>query len=381
MSALSKGKIKLKNLSQSDDSIIMNEIINSKNKLKNAGHAGTVMRFMTAYLSVIKGDHILTGTERMKNRPIGELVKSLRLLGAQISYLEKEGFPPLEITGKNLNGGSIEINSGISSQYISALLMIGPYLKNGLILKLTGDTISSSYIDLTLNLMKMAGALVERKGNQISVLATEYKPCNLEIEADWSAASYWFSIAGLAADSQIYLPFLQLKSYQGDAAITRIFAELGVQSEFTNQGLKLKSIPVNIRKFRFDFRNNPDMVQTFIPYCIARGIPFEFSGCRTLRIKETDRVHALYTELKKFKVLLKFSEDGEFISWDGKTLPDWDLQVKIDTWDDHRMALGLAPLVIKTGSLVINDPDVVSKSYPGFWKDLQKAGFLIEEIH
>lgn len=380
LSALSKGKIKLSKLSDSDDSQIMNSLLKSENNTKDAGHAGTVMRFLCAYYSIQPGEILLTGSERMKNRPIEKLVDALRLIGANIEYVEKIGFPPLAIKGRKLAGGKIPIDSGISSQYISALMMIGSSLENGLEIKLKGDTISSSYIDLTLGLLKQTGIKAHRKDKIISIYKSEFKDMEMDVEADWSSASYWFSIVGLKKDLEILLPGLSEKSLQGDAEIRNIFSDLGVKSHFTKEGLVLSPINPEINSFEYDFRDSPDMVQTFIPYCIAKDIPFYFSGCRSLRIKETDRVLALATELGKFGVKLEYTKDGEFISWDGKSKPDWSKTVSIDTYDDHRMALGMAPLCILTGDLQINEPGVVSKSYPDFWKDMKKAGFSITEI-
>lgn len=377
MSELSDRKLKIINLSSSDDVLIMKNILKSKDKIKNAGHAGTVMRFMTAFLSVKHGNYILTGTERMKNRPILELVESLKKLGADIKYLEKKGFPPLEINGKTLEGGTITIDSGISSQYISALLMIGPYLKNGLKLVLTGDTISSSYINLTIGLMRMAGASVSWNAKTISVENIPYTETQMEVEADWSSASYWFSIVGLSKQRTILMPGLKKNSLQGDSDICGLFSDLGVKSEFTPKGLHLSPIPITKNYFQFDFRNNPDMVQTFVPYCIGKNIPFEFSGCRSLRIKETDRINAMQKEFAKFNVKIKCSEDGNIIAWDSKSKPDWEKIVTIETYEDHRMALGMAPLCLISKKLIIDNPSVVSKSYPGFWQDLEKTGISV----
>ncbi|MGC9343540.1 MAG: 3-phosphoshikimate 1-carboxyvinyltransferase, partial [Bacteroidales bacterium] len=312
------------------------------------------------------------------NRPIGELVKSLQSLGAEIEYLEKEGFPPLKIRGRKLKGGPLKIDSGISSQYISAILMIAPLFDEGLQLELTGDTISSSYIDMTIALMKESGAEVSKQGNQIRVSPKPYEQGTIEVEPDWSSASYWFMIAGLHPESNILLKGLKNQSYQGDAQITAMFDNLGISSEFNQNGLILRHSEIKMTTFRYDFRENPDMVQSFIPYCIARDIPFYFSGCRTLRIKETDRVSALHAELFKFGVQISFSEDGDMIWWDGKSKPDWNRDVTIETYKDHRMALGFAPLVIKARNMNIKDPGVVSKSYPNFWEDLRKAGFSLE---
>jgi 3-phosphoshikimate 1-carboxyvinyltransferase len=378
ISALSSGKIKVANVSDSDDTKTMLRLLNSKDEVKDAGHAGTTMRFLTAYYSQSEEEVIMTGTERMKNRPIGELVKSLQALGAEIEYLEKEAFPLLKIRGRKLKGGHLKIDSGISSQYISAILMIAPLFDAGLQLELTGDTISSSYIDMTIALMKESGAEVSKQGNQIRVSSRPYGKAEIEVEPDWSSASYWFMMAGLHPKSNILLKGLKNQSYQGDAQITAMFDNLGVSSEFTTEGLRLRHSEVKMSTFRYDFRENPDMVQSFVPYCIARDISFYFSGCRSLRIKETDRVAALYNELLKFGVEISFSEDGDLIWWDAKTKPDWNRKVLIETYKDHRMALGFAPLAIKSGEITINDPEVVSKSYPGFWEDLRKVGISAE---
>lgn len=379
ISALSGGNIRPLNLSDSDDTRIMTELLKSNEKIKNAGHAGTTMRFLTAYFAQGDQEVVLNGTERMKKRPIGELVERLRELGADIEYLENQGFPPLKIRGKELQGGKIKIDSGISSQYISALLMIAPGIKGGLEMELTGDTISSSYINMTLSLMRDSGAHCEKEGNIIRVNNQPYGKGDLTAEPDWSSASYWFMIAGLLPDSEILLKDLKKESYQGDAMITFMFESLGVSAIFNSNGLLLKYSDASPGTFRYDFRENPDMVQSFIPYCIARDIPFYFSGCRTLRIKETDRVSALHAELLKFGVQVSFSEDGDLIWWDGKTKADWKKNISIKTYKDHRMAMGFAPLAIKTGEITIEDPGVVSKSYPTFWKDLEKAGFILSE--
>lgn len=375
ISALSGNSILPENLSDSDDTRTMVELLNSKEKIKNAGHAGTTMRFLTAFYSTGNKEVILTGTERMKDRPIGELVEALKNLGADITYLEKSGYPPLKIRGKKLRGKTIRIDSGISSQYISAILMTGPYLDGGLELVLEGDTISSSYINMTISLMQEAGAWVRKENNIIRVENIPYNEGSISVESDWSSASYWYMIAGLHPNAEILLKGLRKNSTQGDSQIIDMFNNLGVSSTFTKEGVKITGSEIHLKQFHFDFRDNPDMVQSFAPYCTARNIPFYFSGCRSLRIKETDRVTALYNELQKFGVEISFSADGDLIWWDGKSLPDWSKKVNIKTYDDHRMALGMAPLSLKSGELILEDPGVVSKSYPGFWTDLESAGF------
>lgn len=377
ISALSGNRVKVKQLSDSDDTALMMKLLNSSDTFKDAGHAGTTMRFLTAFYATGDQEVVLSGSERMKQRPIKELVDSLILLGADIEYLENPGFPPLKIRGKKLRGGEIKINSGVSSQYISALLMIAPLLRNGLKMQLTGDTISSSYIDMTLTLMKQAGASVLREGNKISVSEGMYTESEFTAEPDWSSASYWFMLAGLHQNSRILLRGMKAESCQGDATIRDLFLQLGVDSIFLEEGLLLQNSSPVWDEFIFDFRNIPDMVQSFIPYCIARNIPFRFSGCRTLRIKETDRVQALYQELFKFGVEISFTEDGDTIWWKGDSQPDWERSVTVNTYKDHRMALAFAPLSVLSPDLKIDDPAVVSKSYPGYWKDLSDAGFSL----
>ena len=380
LSALSNGKVVLNNLSQSDDSQIMFKLLNSKESTKNTGHAGTVMRFLTAFYSIQSGEILLTGSERMKNRPITELVNALKKIGAKIEYTEKEGFPPLKINGRKLDGGKIKIDSGISSQYISALMMIGSLLEKGLEIELIGNTISLSYIDLTIGLLQKVGIDASRQNKIIQIKKSTFKEIKMDVESDWSSASYWYSLVGLSDGIEIVLPGLIEESMQGDVEIRNIFSKLGVATSISAEGIVLTKIKQKENFLEYDFRNIPDMVQSFIPYCIAKNIRFQFSGCRTLRIKETDRILALSNEFKKFGVNLKYSEDGEHISWNGKSKADWSKSVVIDTYDDHRMALGLAPLCIMAKGLSINHPDVVSKSYPSYWDDLREIGFLIKEF-
>jgi 3-phosphoshikimate 1-carboxyvinyltransferase len=306
-------------------------------------------------------------------------VLKLRELGAIIDYLEMPGYPPLRIQGRDLKAKKIRIDSGISSQYISALMMIGPYLEGGLELMLTGETISASYIGLTAGLMKSAGANITWNENLIRIGEGEYKEGQYSVEPDWSAASYWFAITGLFEGSSILLKGLRCGSLQGDARLVDIFDGFGVKSEFTEDGLKIQNDGSGKDEFIYDFRDNPDLVQTMIPYCVAKKTAFRFTGCRTLRIKETDRVLALFTEMKKFGVDLQFSDNGDQITWDRKRLPVWKRNIMVESYSDHRMAMGFAPLAIKTHELEILDPMVVTKSYPGFWDDIVKAGFRIHE--
>ncbi len=380
MSALSGESLKLKNISDSDDAKALQKALSAASSTINIGHAGTAMRFLAAYFSIKEeAEVVLTGSERMQNRPIADLVSGLRELGAIIDYLEKPGFPPIHITGKELKGKKIRIESGISSQYISAIMMIGPYLRGGLELVLTGDTVSSSYIRLTTGLMKRAGANVEWKDNSVIIQEKGYHAGTFTIEPDWSAASYWFAIAGLARESQILLSGLQEESLQGDSQLVNIFKGLGVRGSFSDQGLLLENEGSLIKDFSFDFSENPDLVQTLVPYCVAQNISFYFSGCRTLRIKETDRILALQQEMKKIEVKLEYSEAEEALSWKGHRKPVASKRPVIRTYDDHRAAMGMVPLCLKMNEVEIMDPMVVTKSYPGFWSDIEKAGFIVKE--
>ncbi len=377
MSALSGGRMVIRNLSDSDDTEIMHRLITSDDDVKNAGHAGTVMRFLTAYFSFVPGVVVLTGSDRMKQRPVRELVNKLRELGAVIEYTGNEGYPPLRITGGKMTGGNIRINAGVSSQYISALLMTGPYLNGGLQLTLTGDMISSSYIRLTTGLMQQAGARVHWTGNTIRVEEGKYQEGEYDCEPDWSAASYMFEVVSLARKSRIFLPGLKEDSLQGDSRLPAIFKAFDVDSVFSDKGLHINCCAGKTRYFSFDFRENPDLVQTVIPVCIAHEIPFEITGTRTLRIKETDRISAMAAELHKFGVELQFDDSGDWIVWDGSSRPVWRKDVIIDTYNDHRMAMSMAPLSALSKSLIIRDPMVVSKSYPNYWQDLEIAGFTV----
>jgi len=380
MAALSGKKLKIKDLSESDDTAVMEKSLNSTDSCKNVGHAGTAMRFLASYYSFKPGEVILTGSDRMKDRPIGELVDNLRKLGADISYLGKKNYPPIQIKGGNLRGGFISVEGGISSQFISSLLMIAPMLPRGLEIKLVGDVISGSYINLTLQLMKRAGIRYTWRKNLIKVEQGEYHGGTMKAEPDWSAASYWYETASLANETNIILPGLTSDSLQGDAALAAIFENLGVRTEFIGKGIRLSKTGHLISSFDFDFRMNPDLVQAVIPACVLLGIPFRFTGTQSLRIKETDRILALYNEMKKFGVKLEFNDSGEWISWSGRSRFRPNKDAIMETYNDHRMAMAFAPVALKTGEIRIRDPKVVTKSYPSFWDDLLSAGFKIVEI-
>ena len=375
------------NLSDCDDTeVIINALRYMPDEI-DIKAAGTAMRFMTAYLSVMRGTHVLTGTERMKHRPIGILVDALRKLGADIEYVGEEGFPPLRITGKSLNGGLLEIPGNVSSQYISALLMIGPMLKEGLTVRLLGDIISRPYIDLTLWTMHEFGAdAVWTSADTITIKAQPYKDRSYFIENDWSGASYWYEILALNDDpeSEIRLVGLMDGSKQGDSITRYIFSLLGVKTKFESkkagvpQMVTLKKNGRCVPRLEYDFVSCPDLAQTFVVVCAAKGIHFHFTGLSTLKIKETDRIEALKREMRKLGYVLK-DMNGSELSWDGERCEP-SAEMGIDTYEDHRMALAFAPFAQKMDGLVINNPQVVTKSYPRFWDDLRLADFIVESL-
>jgi len=383
--ALSNGEVKPQNLSDCDDTQVILDAITHMPKEINVKAAGTAMRFLTAYLAVTKGEHIITGTDRMKHRPIGPLVDSLRYMGADIEYLEEEGFPPLKITGKEIDGGLLEIPGNISSQYISALLMIGPVLKNGLELTLTGTLISRPYIDLTLWTMQQLGAKAEWSDvNVVSVQPHPYQSNNWMIESDWSAASYWYETLALSHDfdNTFFLQGLLDGSKQGDSVLRYIFSLLGVKTSIEKPiqqqpgGMRITRHMRTLPRLDYDFTNSPDLAQTFVVSCSVLNIPFHFTGLSSLLIKETDRIKALITEMLKLGYVIEERNNSELI-WNGlKIKPTLE---PIETYEDHRMAMSFAPASIRFPGLKINHPEVVSKSYPHFWDDLKKVGFIIEE--
>ena len=382
--ALSGGRNLPENLSDCDDTEVIIDALRYMPGEINIKAAGTAMRFMTAYLSVMRGTHIITGTDRMKHRPIAILVDALRRLGANIEYVGEEGYPPLKITGKKLAGGFLEIPGNVSSQYISALLMIGPMLKEGLTLQLTGEIISRPYIDLTLWMMGEFGAEAEwSSADTITVDHKPYKGRDYYIESDWSGASYWYEMVALSNDrnAEVRLTGLMDGSMQGDSTSRYIFSLLGVKTIFETQTkgvpqmVTLKKNGRGVTKLEYDFVNAPDLAQTFVVTCAALDIPFHFKGLATLKIKETDRIEALKREMAKLGYVIHDANDSE-LYWDGERCEP-QLELGIDTYEDHRMALAFAPFAMKQEGLIINNPQVVTKSYPKFWEDLKSTGFEI----
>ena len=393
-----KKRYAIANLAVCDDTDHMLQGVEAKQagaKLIDIGATGTAMRFLTAYLAITEGETIITGSERMQQRPIGTLVEALRRLGADITYVNKEGYPPLRICGKKLQGGTLEIEAGISSQYISALLMIAPCLTDGLTLHLKGNIASRTYIELTLDLMRKYGAAAEWIDEQtIRVNSGTYEDTPLTVEADWSAASYWYELAAIAAhlghDVDITLPALTPDSRQGDRVVAQLFEELGVKTEYSEYGARLtidkklltrdkvafeqdlNNCHSSIVNFLLekDFTHCPDIAQTLaVTHCLL-GIPYIYKGIHSLRIKETDRVSALITELRKLGYVLR-AEGDERLIWDGtRCTPN--AQPTISTYDDHRMAMAFAPAALCYEELSIEHPEVVTKSYPTFWEELKR---------
>jgi len=379
INSLSYSPYEIDNLSDSDDTKVMEAVLNANTNHFDIGHAGTAMRFLTAFLSKIAGEWILTGSERMQQRPIGILVNALRKLGASIEYTENEGFPPLKILGTSLKGGVLELDGSISSQYISALIMIAPTIPGGLTLKLLNQVTSKPYIELTLNLMKQFSVNHSWNGNEIRIDEQTYNPVKFSVEADWSGASYWYAMAALSDECDLVLKGLRLQSLQGDASQSVWFENyFGVQSQQKGNDVRLtkKEVP-ELKLLELDFIENPDIAQTFAVLAICKKIPFHFKGLTTLKIKETDRILALQTELSKFGAILTEPEDGE-LAWDGTFDPSLVNQTTvIVTYHDHRMALAFALAAMVYPEIVINDPNVITKSYPSYWDDLKQVGFKI----
>ncbi len=370
--------LEIHNLSNARDTQVLNGILCdlSRNKTADVHDAGTVMRFLTAYLSCLEGEWILTGAERMKQRPIGALVAVLKKLGADISYEEKAGYPPLRIKGKRLEGGKVEIDGSVSSQFLSALLMIAPLYKQPLHLFIKNELVSVPYVQMTLDLMKQWGLDHEWKGNTIIVENKNYLRPKEEVfvESDWSGASYFYSILSQAKEGEIRMPYLWKKSLQGDSVCHRIFEPLGVTTEFSKDGVVLRKVGEIDKKFSYDFIKCPDIAQTLAVCCAAKGIAADLTGLQTLSIKETDRISAIKTELEKAGAIVHATRNSVHIKFDRLLTFDFELL----TYNDHRMAMSFAPLALKS-PLRIENPSVVEKSFPHFWEELKKLGFLVKE--
>lgn len=385
IAALSKGVVKVENLSDAADTVILNSILtdlksnpHGEKQTVDVGHAGTAMRFLTAYLSTLPQQFTLTGSHRMQERPIAILVDALHTLGADISYEKNEGYPPLAING-GLKGdvAEVTIKGNVSSQYLSALLIIAPTLPLGLTLKIEGGLTSRPYLEMTLNMLAATGITHSWTDDTIHIPHQQHQEATLIVEPDWSAASYWYSIAALADTGDVVLTNLKEESLQGDSKIEDIMVPLGVRTSRVQNGIELKSGTSADIQDVLNLKDCPDLAQTIIVCAAAKGLNLSFTGLETLKIKETNRVLALQQELAKIGVLL--NEDNEVYTLDcsGLAFPE---KISIATYDDHRMAMAFAPLSLLIKEVEIEDYQVVEKSYPDFWKDLEKAGFTVNEL-
>lgn len=390
--ALSQGKIQVENISDAADTVTLKRVLSESalvaasdavvetdtSKFEvNIGPAGTAMRFLTAFFTLGGKEVVLTGSERMKQRPIGVLVDALQELGAEIEYMENDGFPPIKLKGGlQQRTSKISIKGNISSQYITALLLIAPRLPLGLTLHIEGELTSRPYVEMTLAMLSQTGIKHTWEGNVITIPHQDFAGTSIWVEPDWSAASYWYSIAALAEKAELFLPGLTSYSKQGDSVITEIMANFGITSQFKDGGVYLKKEAKAIQRKHFDLKSCPDLAQTVVVVCAALGHEATFTGLETLKIKETDRIKALQNELAKMGV--KLIEDNETYTLDcsGKFIPE---KMVIHTYEDHRMAMAFAPLALLIPQLEIEDAKVVEKSYPDFWNDLQKAGFEVKE--
>lgn len=374
----------LENLSNSKDSKTLLQLLKQHSGPYDAGDAGTTFRFMTAYLATQAGQQILTGSARMLERPVGPLVEALRSLGADIQFLGKAGYPPLQIGEMRPQGRTVRVAANVSSQFLSALLLIGPYLPQGLELIPEGPLVSKPYLEMTLGLMRHFGAEVQWQHNAIVVAPGAYTPKKLSIEADWSAASYWYAMAAFSENLDLTLIGLQQPSWQGDAVLAQMMQRFGIQSEFGENGLRLRKTGEAPRPvFEKDFLECPDIAQTLAVICAGLGVNGVFSGLETLSIKETDRIGALKTELAKVgvsfaKLPARFSKKSpEKIYYQLSESADLSQTPTFATYGDHRMAMAFAAFAL-LAPVEIEHPEVVSKSYPQFWDHLQSVGFNLE---
>ncbi len=370
--------ITIENLSNSDDTNYMRKALKVENGVVDIHHAGTAMRFLTAFFASREGTEItLTGSERMQERPIAILVDALKNLGAEIGYVRDEGFPPLHIVGKRISGSNTALPADVSSQYISALLLIGPMLENGLELELQGKVTSVPYIEMTCSLLSELGIENSFKDNLIRVESKEIvHDRTIIVESDWSSASYFYSIMALSEPgSELKLSSYKENSLQGDSVLRYIYKDFGVETEFNDQHIVLrKTRPLQNMQFEYDLSNAPDLAQTMAVTCFGLGASCHLTGLHTLKIKETDRLEALRIELGKLGAYIRVTDNSLTLEGSNRINKD----ISIDTYNDHRMAMAFAPLALRT-ALYINEAEVVSKSYPDFWADLQKLGIQVVE--
>ena len=372
----------INNISEAADSqtlvSILKQFSNGEGKF-NVGPAGTTLRFLTAFFTTQKGAQVLNGSARMSERPIGVLVDALRNLGASIDYLGRKDYPPIRINESNIIGGEIEIDGGVSSQYISALMLIAPTLTKGLNIKILDDLVSQPFLEMTAKLMQCFGAEVKFDNSSILVKNGGYCSSQFAVESDWSAASYWYEILSFAKSGQVRLEGLRRNSFQGDSLVADLYKVFGVESQFVSSGVILSKVDIELPQyFEYDFTLCPDLAQTVAVTCAGLRIEAKLTGLKTLKIKETDRILALQNELEKLGVEIECGNDWIKLNIAECSSFKLEPSAQIETYKDHRMAMSFAPIAIKSGSLEIEDPSVVVKSYPSFWQDLQEVGFLME---
>lgn len=397
--ALSTQRFRTTNLADSQDTQILAEVLKNETAgdhsqtLKRlnvevsyyTGPGGTTIRFLTAFFASREGTRILSGTERMNQRPIKTLVDALNSLGAKITYLGTEGCPPIKIEGAKLKGGDIEMDAGVSSQFITALLLIAPTLENGLNIHLKGRIVSRSYIMMTLKVLEHFGVKFKWDNNIISIPRQDYQGWDYHIESDWSAASYWYEMVSLAQEAELKIKGLRRKSIQGDAVIADLFRFFGVSTEYIEDGIQLTKTDYRPEILGFDFSDYPDIVQTTAVVAAVKKLPTQLNGLYTLRQKETDRIQALKAELKKIGVVAQETGDAsleintqENDSKSGKE-KTFEPDLEFETYHDHRMAMAFAPLALIYPEIKIKNPLVVKKSYPDYWNDMKAIGFEIKE--
>ena len=372
------GNFQINNLSNSDDSEVMQKALASQEKTVDIHHAGTAMRFLTAYFAAYEGrETLLTGSSRMQERPIGLLVNALRDLGAEITYLQNEGFAPLLIKGKKLTANKVALAANVSSQYISALMMVGASMPNGITIELLGKITSVPYIEMTRSLLTQLGIESSFEGQQIVInSAKKVEVSEMTVESDWSSASYYYSLAALCDQARLKLSSYKKHSLQGDAVLAEIYQRLGVKTTYLDNEILLEKIEsVKPRKLAVDLANSPDIAQTIAVTCYGLGIACDLTGLHTLKIKETDRLEALKAELTKLGASITVTNDTLHLEA-GKNYKEG---VTIKTYQDHRMAMAFAPFALRK-AIVFEDAEVVNKSYPDFWKDLQSLGFELNEL-
>jgi len=382
--SLCKDPFDIHQLSSSDDTKVLTTMLAADDNVLYSGHAGSSYRFMVARACLGDREVTIDASDQLRRRPIGPLVKALQSLGADITYLNKEGFPPLKVLpskslGQEIN--EVTLQAGISSQYLTALLLIAPTLPKGLTIHLTGELVSESYVKMTLAMMEYFGVGHQWTDNTIRIEHGAYVAKEYTVEGDWSSASYFYSMVALVDQAEINIEGLIEQSIQGDLVTKDIYAQLGVETTFSENGIVIKKVPLTekLRELKFDFSSCPDIAQTVMVTVAGLGIKGVFTGLRTLRIKESDRILAMYTELAKIKTKLLVKEEGEELTVIVVGKAKWKDRAKFDTYEDHRMAMSLVPLAC-LHPVMIKDPDIVSKSYPGFWKDIESIGIKIEKL-